>query len=280
MDKRKIYTVTEVAQRVQRLLEESIGYLWIEGEVSNLSAPSSGHIYFDLKDKTAVIPVAFFKGFHGKLKFELENGLHVICYGKITSYAPQGKYQIRAEHLEPKGLGALMLAFNRLKDKLEKEGLFDEKHKKPIPYFPQKIGIVTSISGAAIRDIIKVLRRRFNNLHILIYSVRVQGDCAFAEIANAIRVFNAMDEQADVLIVGRGGGSIEDLWAFNEEEVARAIFASKIPVISAVGHERDWTISDWVADLRAPTPSVAAELAVKRKDELEAAADQYSRAIK
>ncbi|MDP8253107.1 MAG: exodeoxyribonuclease VII large subunit [Candidatus Kaelpia aquatica] len=279
-NKRKVYTVSDISKSIKHILEDSLGYVWVEGEVSNLSLPGSGHVYFDLKDKSASIPVALFKGFSQKVKFDLENGLHVIAYGKITSYAPQGKYQLRAEYLEPKGLGALMLALIQLKEKLAREGLFEEEHKRRLPFLPGKIGIVTSFSGAAIRDMIKVLRRRFDNIHIMIYSARVQGEYAPAEIISGIKFFNEMEERVDLLIIGRGGGSIEDLWAFNNEELAREIFKSKIPVISAVGHERDWTISDWVADLRAPTPSAAAELAVRVKDELQDRLDKDLRDLK
>jgi len=279
-NRRKIYTVSDISKRVKSLLEESIGYVWVEGEISNLSKPGSGHIYFDLKDENSSIPLALFKGFSSKVKFDLENGLQVIAYGKITSYAPQGKYQLRAEYLEPKGLGALMLAFTQLKERLSKEGLFDQEHKREIPFLPKRIGIVTSFSGAAIRDMVKVLRRRFNNIHIMIYSARVQGEYAVGEIISGIKCFNKMNNKVDLLIIGRGGGSIEDLWAFNDEELAREIFKSKIPIISAVGHERDWTISDWVADLRAPTPSAAAELAVRVRDDLETLLDKDSRDLR
>jgi exodeoxyribonuclease VII large subunit len=278
--KRKIYTVTDISKRVRELLEQSIGYIWIEGEISNLSKPGSGHIYFDLKDKNASIPLALFKGFSSKVDFELQNGLEIIAYGKITSYAPQGKYQLKAEYLEPKGLGALMLAFNQLKEKLFAEGLFSQEHKKKLPFLPRKIGIVTSFSGAAVRDMVKVLRRRFNNIHIIIYSARVQGNSAWDEIISGIKYFNRQKEKVDLIIIGRGGGSIEDLWAFNNENLAREIFKSKIAVISAVGHERDWTISDWVADLRAPTPSAAAELALRVREDLEAALDKNKRDLK
>ncbi|MDP8215934.1 MAG: exodeoxyribonuclease VII large subunit [Candidatus Kaelpia imicola] len=279
-NERKIYTVSEISKRVKHILEDSLGYLWVEGEISNLSRPGSGHVYFDLKDKSASIPITLFKGFFQKVKFDLENGLHVIAYGKITSYAPQGKYQLRAEYLEPKGLGALMLALMQLKERLAKEGLFEEEHKRELPFLPRRIGIVTSFSGAAVRDMVKVLRRRFDNIHIIIYSVRVQGECAPAEIISGIKFFNKIKERVDLLIVGRGGGSIEDLWAFNNEELSREIFKSEIPIISAVGHERDWTISDWAADLRAPTPSAAAELAVRVKDELQDSLDKNLRDLK
>ncbi len=268
-DTRNIYTVTELTQGIKKVLEEGFGYVWVEGEISNLRPPVSGHLYFTLKDQFCGLKVALFQNFRTKIKFDLEDGLNIICYGRVTVYEPRGEYQIRIEYIEPKGLGNLMLAFEQLKKKLAKEGLFDEARKKEIPFLPQRIGIVTSVSGAAIRDVIKVLKRRFPNLYIQIYSVRVQGEHAKEDIVQALGDFNAMKKKPDVIILGRGGGSIEDLWAFNEEIVARAIFASSIPVISAVGHERDWTISDMVSDLRAATPSVAAELVVREKGELE-----------
>lgn len=280
MDERHIYTVSELTQNIKFLLEDTFGYVWVEGEISNLRSPGSGHLYFTLKDSLSELRAVMFKNSHLNLKFDLQDGLKVVCYGRITVYERRGEYQILVEYIEPKGLGALMLALEQLKKKLAKEGLFDLRYKKEIPFLPQRIGIVTSLSGAAIRDMLKVLRRRFYNLHILIYPVRVQGEFAAQEIAQAIEHFNQLDEKVDVLIVGRGGGSIEDLWAFNEEVVARAIFSSQIPVVSAVGHERDWTISDWVADLRAPTPSAAAELVVKTKEELEQNLSLSKRRIK
>ncbi|RKY37198.1 MAG: exodeoxyribonuclease VII large subunit [Candidatus Omnitrophota bacterium] len=276
---RHIYTVSELTQNIKFVLEDAFGYVWVEGEISNLRSPGSGHLYFTLKDQFSELRAVMFKNSNTQLKFDLEDGLHVLCYGKITVYEKRGEYQIKVEYIEPKGYGALMLALEQLKKKLASEGLFDARYKKQIPFLPQKIGIVTSITGAAIRDILRVLRRRFYNLHIFIYPVRVQGEYAAAEIARAIREFNSMMEKMDVLIVGRGGGSIEDLWAFNEEIVARAIFDSEIPVISAVGHERDWTISDFVADLRAPTPSAAAEMVVRKKAELEDTITQLSRRL-
>lgn len=277
---RHIYTVSELTQNIKFVLEDTFGYVWVEGEISNLRSPGSGHLYFTLKDQFSELRAVMFKNSNTNLRFELEDGLHVLCYGKITVYEKRGEYQIKVEYIEPKGYGALMLALEQLKKKLAQEGLFDERYKKKIPFLPQKIGIVTSITGAAIRDILRVLKRRFYNLHIFIYPVRVQGEYAAGEIAQAIRDFNSMSEKMDVLIVGRGGGSIEDLWAFNDEIVARAIFESEIPIISAVGHERDWTISDYVADLRAPTPSAAAEMVVRRKAELEDTIHQFSRRLK
>jgi len=261
-----IYTVSELTESIKGILEESLPPVWVEGEVSNLRVPTSGHVYFDLKDEKSLIHVVLFRKYKQNLQFELENGLKVIVFGNVTVYPPKGEYQIVAQLVEPKGLGELQLAFEQLKRKLAEEGLFDEAFKKPIPLFPRKIGVVTSPTGAAIRDILNVINRRFSRVHIIIYPVRVQGKEAPYEIANAIRRFNKDFSDIDVIIVGRGGGSIEDLWAFNEEVVARAIFASEIPVISAVGHEIDYVISDFVADLRAPTPSAAAELVVRELD--------------
>ena len=262
----KIFTVTELTRQIKFLLEENYSSVWLEGEISNLRVPSSGHMYFTLKDANSQITAVLFKGNSRDLKFKLKDGMAVRVQGQITVYERSGQYQIVVRKMEPKGIGALQLAFMQLKEKLEKEGLFDRARKKPIPLLPEKIGIVTSPTGAAIRDMLHVIDRRFSNLHILLYPVRVQGEGAALEIAQAIHNFNKIGN-VDVIIVGRGGGSLEDLWAFNEEPVARAIFASKIPIISAVGHEIDWTISDFVADLRVPTPSAAAELVVKQKSE-------------
>ncbi|MDP8234422.1 MAG: exodeoxyribonuclease VII large subunit [Candidatus Saelkia tenebricola] len=269
MDERHIYSITELTRSIKDILEGNFGYIWVEGEISNLRCPDSGHIYFTLKDKNSELKSVLFKFSRSKVKFDLEDGIAVVGYGQITVYEKSGQYQLRVERMEPKGIGALMLRLEKLKKKLQKEGLFDEEHKKEIPFLPQKIGIVTSATGAAIKDIIKILKRRFSNMHILIYPVRVQGIHAGREIAEAIEDLNKMEKRVDIIITGRGGGSIEDLMAFNEEEVGRAIFKSKIPIISAVGHEHDWTISDMVADLRAATPSAAAELVVQKKSELE-----------
>jgi len=264
---RSLYTVSQLTAEIKTLLEEHLEHLWVEGEISNLRLPSSGHFYFTLKDEAAQVRAVMFKFQNRLLKFEPADGLQVICYGRLSVYEPRGEYQIIVDYMEPKGLGALQLAFQQLKEKLAQEGLFDGAHKKPLPPFPQKIGIVTSPTGAAIHDILQIIDRRFANVHILLYPVRVQGAGAAQEIARAIDELNQYPG-VDVIIVGRGGGSLEDLWAFNEEVVARAIFDSGIPIISAVGHEIDFTIADFVADLRAPTPSAAAELVVKNKLEL------------
>ncbi|HUI07495.1 MAG TPA: exodeoxyribonuclease VII large subunit [Verrucomicrobiae bacterium] len=266
-----VLSVTELTHRVKDLLEERFRSVWVEGEISNLRSPASGHVYFTLKDATAQLAVVLFRGVAAKVGFTLKDGLQVIAFGDISVYEKSGQYQLVARQLLPKGLGALQLAFEELKQRLAKEGLFDPSRKKPIPALPQRIGLITSPTGAAIRDFLKIIGRRFPNVHIVINPVRVQGDGAAQEIADAIDRCNALHTSHaftfDVLVVTRGGGSLEDLWAFNEEIVARALARSRIPTISAVGHEIDFTISDFVADLRAPTPSAAAELVVKAKEE-------------
>ncbi len=264
---RYILTVSELTQEIKDVLELRFPDIWIEGEISNLRVPPSGHIYFTLKDDFSQIRAVLFKTQARVLRFGLEDGLHIICRGRVSLYEKRGEYQLILEEVEPKGIGALQLAFLQLKDRLEREGLFDATHKKSIPILPQTVGIVTSPTGAVIRDMVHIIHRRFENVHILLYPVRVQGEDASEEISDAIEYFNRK-MNVDVIIVGRGGGSFEDLWPFNEEIVARAIYDSKIPIISAVGHETDYTISDFVADLRAPTPSAAAELVVKDKREV------------
>lgn len=267
-EKRKIYRVSEITRRIKTVLEADIGHVWIEGELSNVRQPSSGHLYFTLKDEGAQIQSALFRGRQRNLAFQVKDGLKVRVYGQITVYERNGQYQIIVEIIEEAGKGSLQEAFEALKKKLAAEGLFDEARKKPIPLLPRHVGLVTSSTGAALRDILNILTRRFPNLHIVLAPVKVQGAGAAEEIAAAIDRFNQWG-RADVLIVGRGGGSLEDLWSFNEEIVARAIARSGIPVISAVGHEIDFTISDFVADLRAPTPSAAAELVVGQKEAFE-----------
>jgi exodeoxyribonuclease VII large subunit len=267
MSSRPIYTVSQLTAEIKTLLERNFEHVWVEGEVSNLRLPGSGHLYFTLKDESAQVRAVMFRMQNRLLKFQPEDGLQVVGYGRLTVYEPRGEYQIVLDHLEPRGLGALQLAFEQLKEKLSREGLFDPARKRPLPPLPQKIGIVTSPTGAAIRDILQIIDRRFANVHILLCPVRVQGTGAGLEIARAIDELGQWPG-LDVMIVGRGGGSLEDLWAFNEEEVARAIYRSPVPVISAVGHEIDFTIADFVADLRAPTPSAAAELVVRNKVEL------------
>jgi exodeoxyribonuclease VII large subunit len=264
---RNIYSVTEITRKIQLILEENFSDIWVRGEISNFRIAASGHMYFTLKDTSAVIKAVLFKGYQKNVRFELNDGLTVIAHGNIDVFDKRGDYQIIIDLLEPEGVGALQLAFEQLKEKLMKEGLFDEAHKKDIPTFPHTIGIITSPTGAALRDILNVVGRRYKGMNIIIYPVLVQGEGAANEIVTAIKTANARNE-VDVLIIGRGGGSIEDLWPFNEEIVVRAIYDSDIPIISAVGHEIDFTISDFAADLRAPTPSAAAELVVKNKEEL------------
>jgi exodeoxyribonuclease VII large subunit len=263
--KTHILTVTQLTYQIKNLLEGTFPDVWVEGEISNLSVPQSGHAYFTLKDEQSQVRAVLFRSSQRFLKFTLQHGMQVICRGRLSVYEPRGEYQLILEYIEPKGVGALQLAFEQLKAKLEKEGLFALDHKKPLPLLPQRIGIITSPTGAAIRDMLRVIRRRHPKMHILIYPVPVQGVEAAPAIIEAIRYFNA-ERNIGVMIVGRGGGSLEDLWAFNEETVARAIYASNIPVISAIGHETDYTISDFVSDLRAPTPSAAAEMVVKSEE--------------
>jgi len=263
----KIYAVSEITKEIKTLLEENIPTIWVEGEVSNYTLHSSGHRYFSLKDENSQIRCVFWKWQAYSLSFEIEDGMKVIALGNITIYERNGQYQLNIIKLKPLGIGKLELEFQRLKEKLFKEGLFDESHKIPIPKFPQTIGVVTSPTGAAIRDIIEIIQRRAPDVKIILNPVKVQGPGAAEEIAQAIYDFNEY-KKVNLLIVGRGGGSLEDLWAFNEEIVARAIYDSKIPVISAIGHEIDFTIADFVADLRVPTPSAAAELAVRDRAEI------------
>jgi exodeoxyribonuclease VII large subunit len=275
----QVLSVSDLTRRVKDLLEKGFSSLWVEGEVSNLRSPSSGHVYFTLKDADAQLAVVLFRGVAAKVGFPLKDGLQVIAFGDLSVYEKSGQYQLVARRLHPKGLGALQLAFEELKQRLAKEGLFDTARKRPIPTLPQRIGLITSPTGAAIRDFLNIIGRRFPNVRIVINPVRVQGDGAAQEIAAAIGEFNALHASGrlplDVLIITRGGGSLEDLWAFNEEIVARALARSQIPTISAVGHEIDFTIADFVADMRAPTPSAAAELVVKAKDEFTRQLEQY-----
>jgi exodeoxyribonuclease VII large subunit len=295
----QVLTVTELTRRVKGLVEGTFPFVWVEGEISNLGVAPSGHVYFTLKDAGAQISAVMWRPVAGKLTFKIADGLQVVVTGNLSVYEKRGQYQIICTQLMPKGLGALQLAFEQLKKKLQAEGLFDPARKRPLPALPRRIGLVTSPTGAAIRDFLKIIGRRYPNIHIIINPVRVQGDGAAEEIAAAIDQFNALavgrarppgapreDGQpgglslpVDVIIVTRGGGSLEDLWAFNEEVVARALARSRIPTVSAVGHEIDFTIADFVADLRAPTPSAAAELVVKSKDELLAGLAQYRKRL-
>ena len=270
---RRIFTVAELTSEVRELLETTYGGIWIDGELSNYRRWRTGHVYFTLKDAGAQLKGVMFRSAVRHLHFTPDDGMRVIVQGRLSVYEPKGEYQIVCEHMEPHGIGALQLAFEQLKRRLELEGLFDPSRKRPLPTLPRKIGIVTSIDGAALRDIIHILGRRYPNVHLVIRPVRVQGEGAGNDIAQALNQIAKLSG-VDVIIVGRGGGSIEDLWAFNEEVVARAIVASTIPIISAIGHETDFTIADFVADLRAPTPSAAAEMVVTRKDEFRAQIDR------
>lgn len=256
-------TVTQLNNYVKRVIENNsyLKNIWIKGEISNCKQHSSGHIYLTLKDESSVLRAVMFRSSALSLRFLPENGMKVLARGRISVYERDGQYQLYIEEMQPDGIGALHIAYEQLKSKLSEEGLFDERFKKPLPEYPETVGVITAATGAAVRDIINVLKRRYPLANVKLKPVTVQGEGSAKEIANAIRFFNE-HKLADVLIVGRGGGSIEDLWSFNEEIVARAVFASDIPIISAVGHETDFTICDFVADLRAPTPSAAAEIAV------------------
>jgi exodeoxyribonuclease VII large subunit len=268
MPERRIWSVSELTARIRDLLAGEFTDVSVEGEISNAHSAQSGHLYFTLKDVRAQIRCVCFRTQLQRLKFRPEDGLHVTVRGSVSVYETRGEYQIYVEHVEPVGLGALQLAFDQLKKRLEADGLFDLARKKPLPMLPRRIGLVTSPRGAAVRDIVRILRRRFANLHVITYPVRVQGEGAAAEIVEAIKYFNRK-QLVDVLILARGGGSLEDLWAFNEEIVARAIAACTIPIISGVGHETDFTIADFVADMRASTPSAAAELVVRSRREFD-----------
>jgi exodeoxyribonuclease VII large subunit len=268
MPTRQILTVSELTARIRDLLAKNFTDILVQGEISNCREAQSGHIYFTLKDERAQVRCVFFKQQRRGIKFRPEDGLQVTLRGSISVYEQRGEYQIYVESLHPIGLGALQLAFEQLKKRLEAEGLFDAARKKPLPILPSRIGLITSPRGAAVRDVVRILTRRFPNVHLTVFPVRVQGEGAAEEIVKALKFFNAK-KMADVLILARGGGSMEDLWAFNEEPVARAIAASEIPVISGVGHETDFTIADFVADVRASTPSAAAELVVQTRREFD-----------
>jgi exodeoxyribonuclease VII large subunit len=280
---RVVFSVSDLTADIRNILEHAYTEVWVEAEISNCRLWNTGHLYFTLKDPGAQIKAVMFRSDVRTLRFKPEDGLHVVVRGRLSVYEPKGEYQIVCERMEPHGLGALQLAFDQLKRRLQAEGLFDAARKRPLPSLPRKIGIVTSLDGAAIRDIIKVLARRYPNAHLVIRPARVQGEGAAAEVAHGIRDIVRVPG-IDVVIVGRGGGSIEDLWAFNEEAVARAIVASPVPIISAVGHEVDVTIADFAADVRAPTPSAAAEMVVARKEDfcnhIERLSDRLSGAIR
>lgn len=265
---RNIYTVSKLTRKIKSLLEVKYRIVWLTGEISNIRIPASGHAYFSLKDEKAQISAVMFRGQLRQLKFKLENGASIIGMGRISVYEPRGTYQVILEYVEPHGAGALQIAFEQLKKKLEREGLFDDIHKSKLPFLPRKIGVITSPSGAVVKDILRVVGRRYPDMDVDILPVRVQGDGAEKEIADAIGMANQFS-RCDLIVLARGGGSFEDMAAFNSEAVARAIFGSQKPVVSAIGHETDFTISDFVADLRAPTPSAAAEMAVPVKVELQ-----------
>lgn len=271
---RRIYTVSEITQDIKLILENTFGGVWVEGEISNFRVAGSGHFYFSLKDQTAILAAAMFSRANKDIKFKIEDGLKVICFGKIDVYPPRGQYQLIVERIEPKGIGAQQLAFEQLKNRLFKEGLFDPAHKKVLALMPFRLGIVTSSAGAAIRDILQILKKGAPCIDVVIRSVRVQGESAAGEIAWAVEDFNAF-KRVDVIIISRGGGSVEDLWSFNEEAVARAIYNSKIPTISAVGHQINITLSDLVADVFVETPSAAAKIIVDKKNALLAELDGY-----
>ena len=278
----RIYTVSELNREARELLETAFPCVWVEGEVSGFKHHSSGHMYLTLKDEEAEISAAIFAADNRRLAFTPEDGQEVLAFGRVTLFERRGRYQLIIKELRPAGLGRLQLEFERLKERLAAEGLFDERYKKPLPPFPQRIGIVTSPEGAAIRDICTIISRRYPAVELFLFPARVQGEGAAEEIARQVVQANEYSrdgEGLDLLIVGRGGGSLEDLWAFNEEVVARAIFDSEVPVISAVGHEVDFTIADFVADYRAPTPTAAAQVAVPDREELLARVTEDLRGI-
>lgn len=264
---RHIYTISEITQDIKLILENTFAEVWVEGEVSNFKAATSGHFYFTLKDQTSVLAAAMFLRANKDVKFKIEDGLKVICFGKIEVYAPRGQYQIIVEKIEPKGIGAKALAFEQLKNRLFKEGLFSPEHKKPLPLMPFCVGLITSSAGAAVRDILQLLKKGAPCVDVIIRSVKVQGESAAAEIALAVEDFNRF-KKVDTIIICRGGGSIEDLWSFNEEIVARAVYNSAIPTISAVGHQINITLSDLAADVFVETPSAAAKIIVDKKNAL------------
>lgn len=267
---RQIQSVSQLTASIKQLLESTFPFVWVGGEVSDVTKPRSGHVYFTLKDAQAQIRAVMWRGTASRLRFELEDGTQVVCGASVDVYAPRGSYQLVIRQIEPRGMGALQLALRQLQQRLAAEGLFDPAHKKPLPRFPRRIAVVTSPTGAAIRDFLETLRRRWRGGEVLVIPSRVQGSGAEDEIVAGIRTANRLTPRPEVLVLGRGGGSLEDLWCFNEELVVRAIFASRVPVVSAVGHEIDVTLSDLVADARALTPTAAAELVAPSTDELQA----------
>ncbi len=274
----KIFSVFELTSQIKKILENDFTRISVCGEISNFTRARSGHWYFVLKDERALIKAVMFKRSNLKSDLTPTDGLQVVCLGNVTLYEPHGALQIIIEQIKPLGVGALFQAFERLKERLQTEGLFDPQHKKSLPLFPRGVGVVTSPTGAAVRDILKILGEKFPGIRVIIYPVKVQGDGAAAEIAAALECLNRLDK-LDVIIVARGGGSLEDLWPFNQEEVARAIYNSALPVISGVGHETDFTIADFVSDFRAPTPTAAADMAVPNAAEIREKVDIYSRRI-
>ncbi len=279
LPERKIYTVSQLTDGIRFLLEDGFPSVWVRGEISNFKSAISGHMYFTLKDDAAQIRCVIFRLQNRLLKFKLEDGLQIICWGRLSVYGPRGEYQLILDTIEPEGLGSLMLAFEQLKKRLAADGLFDPARKKPIPPFPKTVGLVTSSTGAAVRDMIRIITRRFPAVNILLTSTSVQGDRAPQEIQTAVeRLVKAGG--VDVIILGRGGGSVEDLWAFNDERVVRAVANCPLPIVSAVGHETDFTLSDFAADMRASTPSAAAEMVVQDKRDLEAAIEHLVARLK
>lgn len=272
-------SVSTLSAQIKGTLEEGFPSVWVVGEVSNFSRPQSGHCYFTLKDENAQIRAVAWRGTASKLKFDLQDGLELVCRGRIDVYAPRGSYQLVVDEAQPKGVGALELALRKLREKLSAEGLFDPARKRLLPPFPRRIGFVTSPTGAAVRDFLQVLERRWRGVEVLVIPAKVQGDGSAEEIAAGIQIANQLSKPLDVLVIGRGGGSLEDLWSFNEEVVVRAIAASDVPVISAVGHEIDVTLADFVADVRALTPTEAAELAVPAADEIMARVDSLGNRV-
>ena len=275
---RQIFTVQQLNREVKELLQQNFPLIWVEGEISNIARPASGHIYFSLKDEYAQVRCAMFRNANRKLPFQPEDGMHVLVRARVGIYEPRGDYQLNIEHMEEAGIGILQRKFDELKLKLSREGLFDQDNKKALPAYPNSLGIITSATGAALRDILSVLKRRFPLVQIRVYAVQVQGEQSAKAIIKAIQAIN-QEKECEVIILARGGGSIEDLWSFNEESVARAIYTSNLPIVTGIGHEVDFTIADFVADMRAATPSAAAELVVPHQHELIETLEQYNNAL-
>ena len=276
----KVYSVTDLSMAIKSQLESSFPQVWVKGEISNFATPPSGHFYFSLKDNKSQIKAVMFKGFNNRLRFRPENGMEVIVKANVSTYMPRGDYQLICQQMDPVGQGALQAQFEQLKKKLQQEGLFDEDRKKPLPIFPQRIALITSPTGAVIRDLLNVLRRRFKGLDITLVPTLVQGESAAPEIINAINLAHEVVPAFDIMVVARGGGSIEDLWCFNDEAVVRCIASSRTPIVSAIGHEVDFTLSDFASDQRAPTPSAAAELIVPDRVEVKETVNHIESRIK